>query len=260
MKILIVGMGHTKHDDKIDRARSGGETKLIMILKEWLKINSGNIFMLCPNLSRHLYEDDSLKMNYLTLSPRYDSSNFGSGVTYLKRIFGVYRMDIKEKFDVIFSASDIFFDIIPSVIQKRRNPQSKLISCLYLIAPSPFKGYRNAFNKGLSIPNIRNISFYLSQKLSIFLLKRYADSIWVLNRMDKQTLGNMNIPLDKIEVVSGGTIENNCNTFYFQKHKTIYRPSSKQCKNFYERGGVAAIKMSLTAFRKSDKVYTYASS
>lgn len=204
MKILVIGLGHTKYDDRKGRVRSGGETKLIMILKEWLKINGENIFMLCSNLSKHLYEEDGLKMNYLTLPSRYDSSHFGIGATYLKRIFGVYKMDIKERFDVIFSASDIFFDIIPSVIMKMRNRQAKLISCLYLIAPLPFKGYRSTFNDGISIPNLRSIGFYLSQKLSIFLLRRYAESIWVLNHMDKQSLGNMNISLDKIEVVSGG--------------------------------------------------------
>lgn len=188
---------------KKERARSGGETKLVKNLQKWKELGA-DIWVLGPEITKRIFTYAGVKAHFLTLPKSYNSSRFGLMATFLKRIFGSFQMRIPSDFDIIYSASDFLFDLIPAIWAKRRNPHSKLLVCLYLIAPPPWKGYEKILTRGFIIPKARGIIFYLSQKLSIFFMKRSADRIQVCNHFDRGHLIKKKVPAKKIKVVSGG--------------------------------------------------------
>jgi len=205
MKILVIGNGHSLIDIQKakERARSGGETKLVNNLKTWSLLGA-DIWILCPGITREIFGYAGVKANFITLPQTYDKSVFGLLATFVKRTLKSCRTKIPRDFEIIYSSSEFLFDLIPAIIAKKKNPNSKLVACLYLVAPHPLKGYEKVLTKGFSFPSLKNTIFYYCQKISIFLLRKYADKVLVFNELDKYYLVKRGITPDKVEVVSGG--------------------------------------------------------
>ncbi len=205
MKILVVGNGHSLLDIKNvkARARSGGETKLIRNLQRWRELGA-DIWILCPEVTKTIFGYVGVTANFITLPKFYDRSRFGLLATFLKRILGCFFRKIPQDFDIIYSSSDFLFDLIPSIYAKCENKKAKLVTCLYLVAPHPLKGYERVLMKGFTFPTPAKLIYYFSQKLSIFLIRCYADRVLVFNDYDKKFLVERGILSGKIAVVSGG--------------------------------------------------------
>lgn len=100
-----------------------------------------------------------------------------------------------KKYDYVYSVSDFYPDLIPAFVYKLKNKQSKWIAAYYLIAPPPFA--QNSPYKGLN--RIKGILYWLMQRLSLFLVNRYADVVFVTSEPDKAYF-----PGKKVVVVKGG--------------------------------------------------------
>jgi glycosyltransferase involved in cell wall biosynthesis len=102
---------------------------------------------------------------------------------------------------VVYSASDFWPDSIPAWLLKMRfKKEVKWIAGFYLFAPSPFS--KESPYKGKRA--IKGLLYYLSQVPIIWLIKRYADMVWVTNEVDKWKFINRRLTPDKIIVVRGG--------------------------------------------------------
>lgn len=110
---------------------------------------------------------------------------------YLKRAFlGMILMfRLRNKaFDVVYSSSDLLPDAIPALFLKMLTPKIKWISGLHLIAPSPLKGYHQAYAEGRSMPGLKNIYYYITQSFILFFMRHLALLAFVSNHLDKQHL------------------------------------------------------------------------
>ncbi len=110
-------------------------------------------------------------------------------------------VSLGPKRSVILSASHFWPDSVPGVLLKARNREARWIATFYLFPPnpvscnSPYKGVRR----------INGVLYYLSQFGAFYLMRRFADMVWVTNEIDRQRLFTMaKIPLSKIVAVRGG--------------------------------------------------------
>lgn len=104
---------------------------------------------------------------------------------------------------VIYSSSDLLPDSIPAVYAKLRTPSLKWISGLHLIAPNPFKGFRKASSGGFVFPEIKNIYYYFSQRLVLFLMRKFAGLVMVSNSLDRGFLLKLGFAPGQVLVTYG---------------------------------------------------------
>jgi glycosyltransferase involved in cell wall biosynthesis len=115
-------------------------------------------------------------------------------IDYLYRVYLGIRKIInlkKDKLDVVYSSSDLIPDSIPAIVFKLMSPNTKWISGLHLIAPSPFKGFTNAYTKtGIKLPSLKGLYYYLTQTVIIFFMRKLAHLVFVSNEQDRLFLLN----------------------------------------------------------------------
>jgi glycosyltransferase involved in cell wall biosynthesis len=96
----------------------------------------------------------------------------------------------------IIRSSDQIYDIIPAIWFKLRYPTLKLMVSVFHIIPAPSKRPR-----GFTLSNVMS---YLSQRISLKLIGKWADIINTENTFIKNYLEDCRIPPERIIVVSGG--------------------------------------------------------
>lgn len=187
---------------------SGGDRIFIELGK---RINQNwDLNIMTPDVGRKLCIKYGVIAKYLIVPCSYSWETKRSGPLGLARVF-IRRIimalpliaGIKDR-SIIYSSSDLMTDTIPAFFTKLRNRRCKWIAGLHLIAPSPWKGYKKVYAKGFSTPKLGGVFYYLSQKLSLFLMSKKADLILVMNDLDKAVLLKKNFHSDKILVRSGG--------------------------------------------------------
>ncbi len=109
----------------------------------------------------------------------------------------------KVREGVVYSSSDLFPDSIPAVYAKLRTPSLKWISGLHLIAPNPFKGFRKVSSGGFAFPEIKNIYYYFSQRLVLFLMRKFAGLVMVSNSLDRGFLLKLGFAPGQVLVTYG---------------------------------------------------------
>jgi glycosyltransferase involved in cell wall biosynthesis len=112
---------------------------------------------------------------------------------------------LKISFDVgntvIYSSSDFWPDSILALILKIRFRRVKWIAGFYLFAPNPFS--KKSPYKGKLL--IKGLLYYLSQIPIYWLIRKYADMVWVTNEVDRwKFIDNKRLTPDKVIAVRGG--------------------------------------------------------
>lgn len=107
---------------------------------------------------------------------------------------------------IVWSQSDFLHDVLPAFFIKLLNRDSIWLASFYLIAPNPFKGYKFYWSKKsrLSFPSARLIVYWLSQRLSLMLIKLLADRLLVANESDRQRLSSLGIDKNNMLPIGGG--------------------------------------------------------
>lgn len=167
------------------RGMSGSDQRAL----SWSKIFAScghSVTMVIPEAGRKRYSGFD---SWITSKNAVKSSGFIAAV-YLWRalktsgiLFGKLKA-AKIREGVIYSSSDLLPDSIPALYNKLRIPSLKWISGLHLIAPNPFKGFIKVSSGGWVFPEIKNLYYYLSQRLVLFFMRRYASLVMVSNSTD----------------------------------------------------------------------------
>jgi len=187
----------------INANTSGGDVRFIEIFK---RIKHLDKVIVTPLVGRRICEHNNLNGTFVVTTKELQASKvvFTYFVRIVKALF--LKMEIKDK-DIIYSTSDFLTDTFPASIWKLRNAKANWTICIFLLVPTLFKDYSRGYSEAnrFSMPSIKRILYYISQQLTIFLGRRWADQILVLNRMDKEYLvKSRGIPESKISVVEGG--------------------------------------------------------
>ncbi|MFP5258849.1 MAG: glycosyltransferase family 4 protein [Acidobacteriota bacterium] len=123
---------------------------------------------------------------------------------YLWRILTCPFARYPKGVDAVYAPSDFLFDLLPALLCRWRNPAARLVVCVFLIAPNPFRGYENVFGGKWKLPSIRGVLYYLAQWVSVWLAKRFGATMLVLNSLDKDSLIAMGADAASVHVVTMG--------------------------------------------------------
>jgi glycosyltransferase involved in cell wall biosynthesis len=195
---------------------SGGDVRFIEIFK---RIKYLGKVIVTSFVGRKICEHNNLKAPFIITTKEMQASNivFTDFVRIVKALF--LKMEIRDS-DTIYSTSDFLMDTFPAFVWKLRNRKANWIVCVFLIVPSLFKDYSRGYSKtnNFSIPSFTRTLYFFSQRLTIFLGRRWADQILVLNKIDKEYLvKNRGIAESKITVVNGGVDYNHLKSLSLEK-------------------------------------------
>jgi len=102
--------------------------------------------------------------------------------------------------DFVYSVSDFYPDFLPAFWLKKKNKKIKWIAGYYLFAPAPWA--KDSPYKGKNW--IKGFFYWLMQRPSYFLVKRYADFVFVTSEPDVSKFITQKRDRSKIVVVQGG--------------------------------------------------------
>jgi|GEM_PF-815218 len=185
---------------------SGGTTIYLYFLNHWG--DTHKIFFGSLGTIRRLKQDNIHDTQYV----ESDNDDYCNLLT----IFGIFRHTIRRlrkglaivrknsqiilSADYIYSVSDFYPDFWPAFYAKLKNKKIKWIVGYYLFAPAPFS--RRSPYKG--IHRFRGFLYWLMQRPTYFIAKRFADIIFVTSEPDVKKFITKKRNRDEIVVVQGG--------------------------------------------------------
>lgn len=186
MKILILINGWTT---KI----SGGDYHMLKVAQLWSE--SHEVCLMVPKLGYKFAKHFFTKVHTCTYTTPFERETNNLLKIILLYIFRILKNPFSRKrgkFDVVIASSHFLYDIVPAIIFKKRMKAKFVVYVHHLIA----LGGRRI--------TIRNIISLLNEKISLLLIKRFADNIFVVNLMTKEVLIRRGFQNEKIFVTSNG--------------------------------------------------------
>lgn len=195
-------------NNNVGRGFSGGDRIFIEFVKNWadkleiiffgseeaIKIaKDRNIqeVKIIETSKRARYDD----LNSVCLAAKHIARRTKRGIAAIRK-----NHDLLQDFDYVYSVSDFFPDLIPALYLKLKNKKMKWMAGFYLFAPnplakdSPYKGKNRA----------KGFFYWLSQRLAYWLIRRFADFVFVTSEPDAEKFVTKKRDKSKIIVVRGG--------------------------------------------------------
>jgi glycosyltransferase involved in cell wall biosynthesis len=189
MRVIVFSQAHTF------AGKSGGEVRLIEIFK---RLRDAETIVVTCALGESLYRAEGLPARYVVTSR--ETAVSGVARTYLRRILrgtlATWRAIVPSEGDVLYSATDILTDTFPAFVVRLRDRRARWIVVVHHLYGTPLRRRGNGFAASLL--------GYLSQRASLFLARRWADGIIVVNRIVGQSLAAAGFDEEKIHVVGNG--------------------------------------------------------
>lgn len=129
---------------------------------------------------------------YITTKEKYVKNVF---CTYIIRIINAIRIPV-EDVDVVYATSDFLPDVLPAIIYKHKNRDIKLVQVIHHLISPPSRRQGSLVNNAVS---------YLSQRLSLFLIKRFFSLIIVVNPKIKRDLEKQGFHNKRLKLCFNGT-------------------------------------------------------
>lgn len=182
--------------------KSGGTVRLIEILKRLNIANRAKIVFVCTPFMKEYFENAGISADYRIVNSNSTFKNlFSLGI---KSVILISRFlfssepkkiaSLDEK-TVIYSSSDLFWEVIPAYYLKLKNKNIKWIQVIHHTYPDWKK---RAGNKLINF-----FGFYL-QRFSLWLIKKKSDKIIVLNYLVRDSIVQMGFPPNKIYLSYNG--------------------------------------------------------
>jgi len=183
---------------------SGGDRIFTELLRHWQ--SKINLSVIGPIETKQFLSRCKLNQIrfYLTTKKNLNTNLYSSAsliIHYLFRVFTAIFFILSQykdifKFKYIYSVSDFYPDFLPALFIKLIHPKTSWIAGFYLFAPNPFS------SQSPYIVNhrfFRGLMYYLSQRPAYFLIRTFADIIFITSAPDK-----IFFPGKKIVVIQGG--------------------------------------------------------
>ncbi len=207
-----------------DSGLSGGDRILIELIKGWKK--NIKIGLLAAEEGIALlkkYVDDPLIETYCS-STKKKAKNLFSNSNYFyhalnRTFFGVLSLfkfrNSFNKYSYIYSASDFYPDTLPAFFIKLFNPKKTWIAGFYLFAPAPWSKdnpYKTSFSRFLTC-----VFYWLTQRLSYFLVYHFADYVFVTSKPDVNKFLNHKRKINHVIIIQGG-VDITLSHLYLKEH------------------------------------------
>lgn len=186
---------------------SGGDKIFIECAKRWVEKGHDIKIITCEEGYEMCHRYGLENVSYLTVSRRYRLPLY---LLYILRIIKgsilTWRMAPPHVRNVVvYSSSDFWPDFVPALILKMRFRKVKWVAAFYFFAPAPFKSSRDEEYRGGSMSfSLKNLVYYISQRVSYWLIGRYADFVIVSNELDKNIFVKDGVSPTTVKPIYGG--------------------------------------------------------
>ena len=196
----------------------GGSRIFIECARRWLAVGVKIYFFTSEEGFELLHKYGLKSIKYVVVySSRYQKLGLYGlyGVRMIKQCLNAIKMKPSKGVNVIYSGSDFWPDSIPAFFMKMRFKDAKWVAGFYLFASSPFSS--ESPYKGKSV--LKGIIYYLSQLPVYYLVRKYADLVWVTSEPDRwKFIGNRLSP-NEVLAVRGGVDVKTSASIPEPKHK-----------------------------------------
>ena len=197
-------------------ALSGGDRIFIELSKRWSRKLDISIFI--SKEGAHICSREGLNITnkIIWVSDIFSGHYLVDGVyRTIICIFKALRMRTYQG-DIVLSSSDFLPDAIPAFILKLKNPKIKWIASFYLFAPKPW--HKKSPYKGKHY--LLGLVYWLSQLPAYYIIKIFADIVFVTSQPDIKPFITKNRDIKKIISVRGG-VDILPARQYFEKNELI---------------------------------------
>jgi glycosyltransferase involved in cell wall biosynthesis len=186
---------------------SGGDRIFIELMKGWRR-HAEIVLLGCGEAAAVSARWGADGVRVLLTRPADGSASYGLGAllrhTCRRLASGVRALRTHAAeladVDVVYSVSDFYPDFWPAFLLKRRRPQVFWIAGYYLFAPPPWA--RDTPYRGRE--RLRGLLYWLLQRPSHFLVKHYADHVFVTSEPDVARFVTRRRGREHVTVVQGG--------------------------------------------------------
>ncbi len=173
---------------------SGSDLRFIEVAKR-LQGKKTKLVIVTSQLGKELCEKKNLKATFNVTSKEAKLGNIV--VIYTQRIITALFMRLKlKKGDVLYSSSDFLPDALPSYFLRLKNKNVRWVQTIHHIQGDPF--IRVGRSRGV------NLLGFISQKISLTLIKKRADLIIVMNPLIKKQLLQLGFDEKRIRINYNG--------------------------------------------------------
>ncbi len=174
---------------------TGGEGHMLEIGKIWARLGV-NVEMMTTKSGHTVCRDHGLRVNSVVLP--LDGNRLGVIASYLLRMVQgpLIALKIRHEVTCTYSSTDILPDILPALVVKFLNPHKPIMVCWIFHLVSHFSSRPGS--------KIRNIISFLSQEVSLAIMRRYSDVVFVDNSEVKNKLKSLGFNEGSIHVVPLG--------------------------------------------------------
>lgn len=213
----------------IEPGMSGGNRIFIECARRWAKQGIA-IRIFTSSVGKELCEKNGLNdVDYVVWSVPYSKARLTRVEAFVFYIIGTLRGCIialrtscSESKVLIYSSSDFWPDSIPAFIMKLKNRGIKWIAGFYLFAPEPWQKDSCYKGKRFSI----GLFYYLTQLPIYWIVKRYADMVFVTSEPDLRKFVTRKRNRGKIVVIRGG-VDIQRSTEYLSLGKAVPKDGRK---------------------------------
>lgn len=172
---------------------SGGDYHILRVLKDWGRRHE--ISVITPRLGYASTKAALTNCHSIYLSSYEKNARGFSGlvISYLIRILRSSLLTLKVESDIVISTTHMIYDVLPAVVL-RKKMKTKLVVYVHHLMIS-FRTFELGIWSNLSL---------LNEMISLFLCRRAADLIFVVNSDTKHALIARGFDSDKIFVTSNG--------------------------------------------------------
>lgn len=173
---------------------SGGEKRFFEVMRTWNR-QGLEIEVLASAMGHDTCLKHQLNLKYIILPLKILDRRGIVGAYFFRTIMAcVFALKFRGQM-ITYSVTDIIPDIIPAVMVKVLNKNSKMVCTIFHLIP------HYSVRAGSKITNF--VSYY-SQRISHLFIKRFADIIFVDNTILRRDLIRQKFPSEKIKVISMG--------------------------------------------------------
>ena len=186
---------------------TGGDRIFIELARRWAEMGN-RITIYCSRDGYDICQRESLHHPNIAFYVWWEkgvSRPLAVPLSYLARsLAGIIKvLKMKEAVaegTIIYSASDFWPDSLPALVMKLKYRKAKWVAGFYLFTPPPWSK-KSMFKKSFMW---RGLVSYLGQLPVYYLIKRFADMVFVTSEPDVEKFITKTRSRDKIVVIRGG--------------------------------------------------------
>jgi len=208
LKPFILVIANVAGAGILQKGLSGGDRIAVECIKYWKK-KGINVTVMTSKSGHLIYGLKDARYMMIPTPTFQKYSVLGIVIfTFVALINGVKKALLFRNLDantVVYSASDFWPDSIPAWVLKMRFRKVKWVAAFYFFAPAPFKiSQDEEYRGGRMSFSLKNLAYYISQRVSYWLIRRYADFVIVSNELDKKIFVKDGVSPTKVKPIYGG--------------------------------------------------------